>query len=878
MEEVFLCEEGDSFVLVTRTNKPTHVSWMKNGYRLTLKPKLDSLPTAEHRLTIDKASKFDHEGVYTCIIDANNVATQCQVKILERELQLIQPLPKQIRLNENDTLTLICETNRKPKKVQWFKDQSNIPLENNDNLMIINADETCTLIVNNIKKSESGIYTCRLEDRLITISDVKIQESPAQFLDGPQSYLVWKRREDGPVATISCTLNKPNVPVKWFRDNQEIQPGLNEKYEVISEGTIQCLLIHDVQKEDSNKYVISLGPVYRACHLEVIDDTDVPMDEDTSDRLLQPIVSLQRQEVMEGDSLTIEVSPQTNFQLNQFRLLRNNRPINDTSRIRFEPDQDNRWLISLIDVDLNDSGVYSIEMNNQTRQDLLDLFVKKRPIQRQLITLPKDQFYVHETITLECKFERPIKTKQLQPTWFKNGRLIPPSNRHVINIESQTPDGPTRYSLTIKNVDFSDEGIYELRSDYLVVETPLIRVIERPFQPPPVRTVTEGDSLQVDVNIDQAEYQPNLIDQITVLKDNRPIINKPEISKWFDGTQLKLELKNLALNDRGLYEIDIQGQRTPICILEVKERQPDVFILDIDRTTFEEGETIRLTCSFPQRPGPVSNWFKDGQLIRPNENIQIFDDGTTLTIVIPNARRSDSGVYEVRIGPVIARAPMIQVLPRQQPPLQTKPPIDIPVQNVREGDTVTLSVEGLQPNIRPQDIRLLKDGRPLQKPKVIIEHFSLNQSMDFFLFQASIQREEDKLRIILQTLSLDDSALYSVQIQNDTHPLAQIRVEPRQTEIQEMQLEQDTFYVGDTVTLDLEFTNEPTEQPRWSKDTIPLRNNERVTIDNVGNRVSLVVRDLRLDDAGKILEFFLRNFTEVLFCIFQVFMKFKVVH
>ena len=735
LEEVFLCEEGDSFVLVTRTNKPTHVSWMKNGYKLTLKSKLDSLPTAEHRLAIDKASKLDHEGIYTCIIDANNVATQCQVKIVERELQLIQPLPKQIRLNEHDTLTLICETNRKPKKVQWFKDQSNLPLETKDSLMIINADETCTLIVNNIQKPDSGIYTCRLEDRLITVSDVRIQESPAQFLDGPQSYLVWRRREDGPVATISCTLNKSNVPVKWFRENQEIQPGSTDKYETISEGTIQCLLIHDVQKEDSNKYVISLGPVYRACHLEVIDDTGIPMDEESADRLLQPIVSLQRQEVMEGDSLTIEVSPETNLQMNQFRLLRNNRPITDTSRIRFEPDQGNRWLINLIDVDLNDSGVYSIEINDHTRQDLLDLFVKKRPIQRQLITLPKDQFFVHETITLECKFERPIKTKKLQPTWFKNGRLITPSNRHVINIDSQTSDGPTKYSLTIKNVDFSDEGIYELRSDYLVVETPLIRVVQRPFQPPPVRTVTEGDSLQVDVNIDQVEYQPNLIDQITVLKDNRPIVNKPEIAKWFDGKQLKLELKNLALNDRGLYEIDIQGQRTPICILEVKERQPDVFLLDLDRTTFEEGETIRLTCSFPQRPGPVSNWFKDGQFIRPNENIQIFDDNTTLTIIISNARRSDSGVYEVRIGPIIARAPPIQVLPRQQQPQQVKPSIDIPVQNVREGDTVTLSVEGLQPNIKPQDIRLLKDGRPLQKPKVI-DHFSWKEI--HFLFFSGI--------------------------------------------------------------------------------------------------------------------------------------------
>jgi hypothetical protein len=68
-----------------------------------------------------------------------------------------------------------------------------------------------------------------------------------------------------------------------------------------------------------------------------------------------------------------------------------------------------------------------------------------------------------------------------------------------------------------------------------------------------------------------------------------------------------------------------------------------------------------------------------------------------------------------------------------------------------------------------------------------------------------------------------------------------------------MQLEQDTFYIGDTVTLDLEFTNEPTEQPRWTKDNIPLRNNDRISIENIGNRVTLIVRDLRLDDAGKLI-------------------------
>ncbi|CAF4598181.1 unnamed protein product [Rotaria sp. Silwood2] len=105
------------------------------------------------------------------------------------------------------------------------------------------------------------------------------------------------------------------------------------------------------------------------------------------------------------------------------------------------------------------------------------------------------------------------------------------------------------------------------------------------------------------------------------------------------------------------------------------------------------------------------------------------------------------------------------------------------VQSNHNRDKVTLSVEGLQTTIKPQGIQLLKNGKIItstQKPKI------------------SIKREDDKL-------------LYKKQ--NDIHSSTQIQLEQRQPEIQEIQLEQDTFYVSDTVTLDLAFTNQPTEQP-----------------------------------------------------------------
>ncbi|CAF0822074.1 unnamed protein product, partial [Didymodactylos carnosus] len=839
LDETFLCEEGDDFTLVTKTNKPTvNVSWMKNGYKLIKTPdtqQTDKTGTI-HKLIIKKSHKQDDEGTYVCYIDTTNVATQGFVKIIEKELQIIQPLPQQLNLNENDTLTLLCETNRKPKNVRWLKNNSQI-LDNttNPNLMLIAADETCTMIINNVTKNDSGSYTCQVEDKQ-SICDVRVQEAGPQFVDGPQSYLVWKRKEDGSVATISCTLNKSNVPVKWFRENQEI--FTSDKYEVVSEGTIQCLLIHDIDKNDSGKYVISLGPIYRSCHLEVIDDKTTMENEE--ERLMKPLVQIQRQEVMEGDSLTIEVTPDSTrpITIDQLQLMKNNRPIDDYSHISLERDG-TRWLVRLIDVDLSNTGLYSIAMDQQ-RQDLIDLYVKKRPIQRQLIQLPKEEFFVNETITLECNFQKPIKTKSLKPTWFKNGRPIQSTNRHVVTVDNMTNDGPTKYSLTIKNVDYTDEGIYELRTDYLIVETPLIRIVEKPKLPAPNRTVIEGDSLQIDVNIDRADHQnesvQTLLEEITLLKNNRPITTKPQIEKWHENDQLKLELKSLQLDDHGLYEIDIHGERTPVCQLEVKQREPELFILDLDKNTFEEGETIRLACTFPQRPGQFATWLKDGMpIVTPpmdsitkTKRIEILDENNTLTIIIRNATKSDSGIYEVRIGSVIARAPMIHVVPKQQQEIQ-----NIPIQVVRENDTVTLSVEGLQVNVRPSDIQVLKNGKPMnQKPKTTIKH------------------DNDKLRIALQTLALDDSGVYSVKIHDNIHPLAQIQVEKRKPEIQYMRLDQDTFYVGDTVTLDLEFTHEPQQAPTWSKDNVELSEDNRISMKTNGNKVTLIVRDLQLNDAG----------------------------
>jgi hypothetical protein len=70
-----------------------------------------------------------------------NISTLYNVKGFEDELNFIESLPDHIYSNENEQLLLLCETNRKPKKVQWFKDDLNTSSERNNSLIIYDIDE-----------------------------------------------------------------------------------------------------------------------------------------------------------------------------------------------------------------------------------------------------------------------------------------------------------------------------------------------------------------------------------------------------------------------------------------------------------------------------------------------------------------------------------------------------------------------------------------------------------------------------------------------------------------------------------------------------------------------------------------------------------------
>ena len=65
--------------------------------------------------------------------------------------------------------------------------------------------------------------------------------------------------EENTDVTFECEVSKPDVPGAWFKDDLEILPEVDEKYDVILEGVTHGLTVHDVVPDDEAEYTLEIG-------------------------------------------------------------------------------------------------------------------------------------------------------------------------------------------------------------------------------------------------------------------------------------------------------------------------------------------------------------------------------------------------------------------------------------------------------------------------------------------------------------------------------------------------------------------------------------------------------------------------------------------
>jgi len=64
---------------------------------------------------------------------------------------------------------------------------------------------------------------------------------------------------EGDTLVLHAEVSKPNVAGTWFKDEFEIIPKVDKKYDAAVSETVHELTIHDVTTEDQAEYTLEIG-------------------------------------------------------------------------------------------------------------------------------------------------------------------------------------------------------------------------------------------------------------------------------------------------------------------------------------------------------------------------------------------------------------------------------------------------------------------------------------------------------------------------------------------------------------------------------------------------------------------------------------------
>jgi hypothetical protein len=218
----------------------------------------------------------------------------------------------------------------------------------------------------------------------------------------------------------------------------------------------------------------------------------------------------------------------------------------------------------------------------------------------------------------------------------------------------------------------------------------------------------------------------------------------------------------------------------------------------------------------------------------------------------------------VQSGPLIVRTPFINVIERARdvteridetvtytitPDYSSVKPAESKQCTIKQGDNVSLRV-ACALGVPLDSIQLYKNGQPVSNDQQTRRHVHLDTYGN------------NDVRLSINDARLVDTGDYSALINGILQPIIRLDVQPRELQVQMIDLLRDTFNENETLTIDCRFsTIDQNDDYRWFKDNQLLSSNDRIDMrKNAANDV-LIVQHLQMSDAGV---YELKNATNIL--------------
>jgi hypothetical protein len=209
-------------------------------------------------------------------------------------------------------------------------------------------------------------------------------------------------------------------------------------------------------------------------------------------------------EVEETSTVTLTIEKPKGTKPEDVVLLKNGKELKPSADVKIASISPTTTEVEIVKAKLEDTGDYTVKVKG-VEQPLVRLIVHPKPVVRQQMQLPKAQFNEKETLTIVCQFDA---TPEQPFIFLHNEKPIVPNSRVTTTIEDN------KYTIVVKDLrPEEDEGVYTLKSDHLILDTPSITVVPEEKKPETETTTVEEETITIETV--QPPAAEEVVEQVT---------------------------------------------------------------------------------------------------------------------------------------------------------------------------------------------------------------------------------------------------------------------------------------------------------------------------------------------------------------------------
>ncbi|XP_023263942.1 myosin-binding protein C, slow-type isoform X6 [Seriola lalandi dorsalis] len=643
LEPAYQVDKGGKIRLVVDLADPTvELKWYKNGQEIR--------PSPNQRKYI-----FEHKGTQRIMVINNcgmnddaaySVAAgdeKCSTELFVKELPVkivkgIEP----VKTTVNERIELECEVSEEGAQVKWMKNGVEVPTGVRSRYRVKCEGTKHFLVIDDASREDTGTYSIMASGGT-SEAHVQVDLKPLKIYQDLQDVTV----KLGQPLKLHCEIYPGNVPGRWYRNGQLIQP--NDRINIVHRNKVHRLEIEATSLHDAGDYTFVPEGYSQSlsAKVHIIDPPRVHLESLNFPDNTVTIVA--------GNKLRLEI-PISGEPAPRVVWMKGERVILESGhRVRAETYGDQTSLTIEV-TEREDTGNYKIVLQNEAGEATACVKVKvvdiPDPPEAPLVPVVGGDWcsmtweppkYDGASPILGYFIERKKKQSSrwmrlnfdlIKETLFEPKKMIEgvPYEVRIFAVNAIGVSKPSEPSKAFTPLAVTSEPTM------LVVDDVTDTTVTVKWRPPETIGAAGLDGYLVEYCIEGTD------DWVV---SNKELTEKTRYTITGLSPGCKILVRVKAMNAAGA-----SAPRTlqhSILIKEVIE-PPKIRVPRHLKQTYTRrvGEAVNLVVPFMGKPRPKVVWMKDGKPIEPS-HVNIRNTDCDSIIFIRKAERSHSGKYEMTV-------------------------------------------------------------------------------------------------------------------------------------------------------------------------------------------------------------------------------------